>query len=105
MQLEALLTQLGYNNDEAMLEQLKRTLNATDGLEPSSIITLNDHLKPHLCFVALSSSNDRFKIKNVATIPQIRDEVENIITNWAQKHKLQLEKINETTHYIIGKIS
>ena len=66
MDHNALLTQLGYNIDETTTEHMRRILNNTDGLLPKSVIELNDHLKPHLCFVAMSGSEDRLKIKNVA---------------------------------------
>ena len=68
MDHNALLTQLGYNVDETTTEHMRRILNNTDGLLPKSVIELNDHLKPHLCFVAMSGSVDRIKIKNVATL-------------------------------------
>ena len=51
---------------------MRRILNNTDGLLPKSVIELNDHLKPHLCFVAMSGSEDRLKIKNVATVKEIK---------------------------------
>ncbi|CAD7289760.1 hypothetical protein LMG7974_01843 [Campylobacter majalis] len=103
MNYNALLAQLGYNTDEANIAHIKRILNNSDGVEPTDVITLNDHLKSHLCFVALSSSEDRLKIKNVATIPEIKQQVEQIIQNWSIKNKILLKKINETTYYIIGK--
>lgn len=103
MDKTALLTQLGYNTDEANITQLERILNNTDGLNPQSVISLNDKLKPHLCFVAMSSSEDRLKIKNVAQVDEIRLVVDEIILNWASKNKLNLKKVNETTYYILGK--
>ncbi|AQW80521.1 hypothetical protein CPIN17260_0166 [Campylobacter pinnipediorum subsp. pinnipediorum] len=102
MDHKGLLTQLGYNTDEANEAQIKRILNNTDGLEIKQVLELHDHLKPHLCFVAMSGSEDRLKIKNVATIEEIRQNVENIIQNWAKKYKMNLKKINETTYYILG---
>ena len=55
MDHNALLTQLGYNIDETTTEHMRRILNNTDGLLPKSVIELNDHLKPHLCSVVVSS--------------------------------------------------
>lgn len=103
MQVKALLTQLGYNTDEASIARMQQIINNTDGLDIQSIITLNDHLKPHLCFVAMSSSADRLKIKNTTKVEEIKNEVDEIIDSWAKKYKMRLEKINETTHYILGK--
>ncbi|EAU01243.1 MULTISPECIES: hypothetical protein [Campylobacter] len=103
MDHNALLTQLGYNVDSATGEQMRRILNNTDGLEPQSVVVLNDHLKPHLCFVAMSGSEDRLKIKNIATIGEIKQRVDEIIDNWSKKYKMKLKKINDTTYYILGK--
>lgn len=104
MDHSALLTQLGYNADDVTIAQIKRILNNSNGVSPEQIITLNDHLKHHLCFVAMSGSEDYFKIKNVATAEGIKQEVEDIIKNWANKHKIELKEINDTTYYILGKI-
>ena len=27
----------------------------------------------------------------------------NVIENWAEKNKINIKKVNETTHYILGK--
>ncbi|MDO5045714.1 type II secretion system protein [Campylobacter sp.] len=104
MELEALLNQLNYGVNETTLNQLKRVLNNSSGISAEQIVTLNDHLKPHRCFIAMSGSEDYFKIKNVATSDEIKKEVEEIIQKWANKHKINLKKVNETTHYILGKI-
>lgn len=104
MDHNALLTQLGYNVDEPTTAQIKRILNASDGVTAAQIITLNDHLRPHQCFVAMSSSVDRLKIKNVANLPETRALVDKIITEWASKNKIELEKVNETTYYILGRL-
>ena len=52
----------------------------------------------------MSGSEDRLKIKNVATVNEIKERVDEIIKNWANKYKMELKKINETTYYIMGKI-
>lgn len=103
MDLIALLNQLDYEANEVTLAQIKRVLNNSSGIETEHIITLNDHLKPHRCFVAMSGSEDYFKIKNVATASGIKEEVENIIQTWANKYKISLKKVNDTTQYILGK--
>ena len=104
MDHNALLTQLGYIVNETTTEQMHRILNSTDGLEPKSVVELNDHLKLHLCFVAMSGSEDRLKIKNVATIQEIKERVDEIALSWANKYKMDIKKINDTTYYIMGKI-
>ncbi|WXG20434.1 type II secretion system protein [Campylobacter concisus] len=91
MDHNALLTQLGYNIDETTTEHMRRILNNTDGLLPKSVIELNDHLKLHLCFVAMSGSEDRLKIKNVATVKEIKSvlmrssKAGQINTKWISK--------------------
>ena len=99
MEISALLNQLGYNENDATASQVKRILNNCDGLNLSSIITLNDHLKPLGGFVAMSGSEDVFKIKNASKTPGAL----NVIENWAEKNKINIKKVNETTHYILGK--
>lgn len=100
MEISALLNQLGYNENDATTAQVKRILNNCDGLNLSSIVTLNDHLKPLGSFVAMSGSEDVFKIKNAGKTP----DALNVIENWAEKNKVNIKKINETTHYILGKV-
>lgn len=99
MEISALLNQLGYNENDATTAQVKRILNNCDGLNLSSIITLNDRLKPLGSFVAMSGSEDVFKIKNAGKTP----DALNVIENWAEKNKINIKKVNETTHYILGK--
>lgn len=99
MEISALLNQLGYNENDATTAQVKRILNNCDGLNLSSIITLNDHLKPLGGFVAMSGSEDVFKIKNADKTPGAL----NVIENWAEKNKINIKRVNETTHYILGK--
>ena len=99
MEISALLNQLGYNENDATAAQVKRILNNCDGLNLSSIITLNDHLKPLGGFVAMSGSEDVFKIKNASKTPGAL----NVIENWAEKNKISIKRVNENTHYILGK--
>ena len=104
MEISALLNQLGYNENDAIIAQVKRILNNCDGLNLNSIVTLNDHLKPLGSFVAMSGSEDVFKIKNAGKTPGAQSDALNVIENWAEKNKVNIKKINETTHYILGKV-
>ena len=104
MEISALLNQLGYNENDATIAQVKRILNNCDGLNLNSIVTLNDHLKPLGGFVAMSGSEDVFKIKNAGKTPGAQSDALNVIENWAEKNKVNIKKINETTHYILGKV-
>ncbi len=99
MEISALLNQLGYNENDATAAQVKRILNNCDGLNLSSIVTLNDHLKPLGGFVAMSGSEDVFKIKNAGKTSGVL----NVIENWAEKNKISIKRVNENTHYILGK--
>ena len=103
MEISVLLNQLGYNENEATTAQVKRILNNCDGLNLASVITLNDHLKPFGGFVAMSGSEDVFKIKNAGKTPDAQSDALNVIENWAEKNKINIKKVNETTHYILGK--
>ena len=47
----------------------------------------------------MSGSEDVFKIKNAGKTPGAL----NVIENWAEKNKINIKKVNETTHYILGK--
>ncbi len=108
MQKDAILVQLGYGVSENSLAQLDRVIKNTKDFDylQKHILALHETLKPHLSFVALSSSRDYFKIKNEAKSEELRDEVNEIIRKWATKYKVKLEKVDgKETYYIIGKES
>jgi c-di-AMP phosphodiesterase-like protein len=102
---EALLTQLGYSVNEATLAQMDRIVKNTKGFEhlQKHIISLNDALKPHKAYIALSNSHDFFKIKNEAKSAEIVKEVDEMIHKWAEKYKVKLKKVDKKeTYYIVG---
>ena len=102
---DALLIQLGYSVTESSLAQIARVIDNTEGFEhiDKHLITLHDHLQPHLSFVALSSTKDYFKIKNEAKEPHIAQEVNDIIAKWAEKFKVRIEKVSgKETYYVLG---
>ncbi len=105
MHRQAILTQLGYSVSENTLAQLERVIANTVGFEhvEKHLITLHDALKPYYSFVALSSTKDYFKIKNEAHDTEMVDEVNEMITKWATKYKITLEKVPyKNTYYVIG---
>lgn len=105
MQTEAILTQLGYSVTPNAKAQLERVINNTIGFEhiEKHLISLHDTLKAHHSFVALSSNKEYFKIKNEAVGAEMVDEVNELITKWATKYKITLEKVpNKDTYYVIG---
>lgn len=105
MQKQAILTQLGYSVTPNAEAQLERVINNTVGFEhvEKHLIGLHDALQVHHSFVALSSNKDYFKIKNEATSAEEIAEVNEMISKWAAKYKITLEKVpNKNTYYVIG---
>lgn len=102
---EGLLTQFGYSVTPASLEQARRIIGNTKGFEniQRHLVALNDKLKNYLGFVGLSGSKDYFKIKNTSPDEEIRKMVEDTIKQWAQKYKIEIQKVpNKETYYVIG---
>ena len=102
---EGLLTQLGYNVDESSLKQLKNIEVNTPGFEniKKHIISLNDHRKHLDSYVAMSNSNPYFKIKIDTNNENFLNEAKEIIKKWAEKYKINLQKVEEKeTYYILG---
>lgn len=105
MHRQAILNQLGYSVSDNTLAQLERVIGNTAGFEhvEKHLITLHDALQPFHSFVALSSNKDYFKIKNEAGDAQRSAEVNEMITKWAEKYKITLEKVpHKDTYYVIG---
>lgn len=98
---EALLRQLGYSATSGTQEKLKLIIEKTKGYEDIKrhLLALHDNLRPHNSFVALSSSQDFFKIKNENN-SEVASEY---IQKWADKYKVNLEKVEDSeTYYITG---
>ncbi len=105
MQRDAMLTQLGYAPNEALLSQLKRIENNTTGYEKiqKHIMDLHDHLKVDGSFVALSNSEDCFKIKIEASSPELAEEAHEKVKHFSDKFKVTVSKLdNKETYYISG---
>ncbi|MSN95648.1 type II secretion system protein [Campylobacter sp. FMV-PI01] len=106
MSEEGILVSLGYVLNDATLLQLRGILSKCDftNSELESIINLNDKLKIHGAYIAMSNSNDYFKIKNQPENDREKESVRDIIFAWANKHKINLEKVqNKETYYILGR--
>jgi hypothetical protein len=103
---EAILTQLGYPVNEALLKQLESIIKNTVGFNKFAkhLISLNDHLKHMNAFVALSNSERYFKIKcSEDDSDEIKQEFSQKIVHWAKKYKVELKQLqNKNTYYIIG---
>ena len=105
MYRDAMLTQLGYKPNEALLTQLKTIEANTPGYEKiqKHIMDLHDHLKVDNAYVALSNSNNYFKIKIESSTPEIAKEAHEKVVHFSGKFKVKVQKVeNKETYYIIG---
>lgn len=105
MQREAMLTQLGYVPNDALMKQLQRIEENTVGYEKiqKHIMDLHDHLKIDDAYVAMSNSNDFFKIKIESLSPEIEEEAHEKVRHFSEKFKVVLNKLeNKNTYYIVG---
>ncbi len=105
MQRDAMLTQLGYAPNAALLTQLEKIENNTAGYEKiqKHIMDLHDHLKVNNGYVALSNSNDYFKIKIDAPTPELAAEAHEKVQHFSEKFKVNLKKLEQKeTYYILG---
>ncbi|MCD6433461.1 MAG: hypothetical protein J7L21_05405 [Sulfurimonas sp.] len=105
MQRDAMLTQLGYMPNEALISQLERIEKNTVGYEKiqKHIMDLHDHLKVDGSFVALSNSEDVFKIKVEAESEELSKEAHEKIKHFSDKFKVDVNKLdNKETYYIVG---
>ncbi len=102
---DAILKQLGYTVTDSALAQVEKVIKNTHNFEQveKHLITLHDQLQAHLSCVALSSSKDYFKIKNLAQGDEMIQEVNEMIAHWSEKYKIALEKVSgKATYYVIG---
>ena len=103
---EALLTQLGYAVTTQSIEQIKRTIDNTNGFENFSkhILAIHDEMAHIKGVVALSNSKDVFKIKGSEdTSKEIQEEFKELIQHWSKKYKIQIEQVGKKpTYYILG---
>ena len=105
---EVLQSQLGYSNNDNILEQIEERIKNTKDFNQFSkhIISLNDKLKHINGYIAISNSEKFFKIKcdeiiNKDIIKQFDEEVK----HWADKYNISLEKLkNKNVYYILGKV-
>ena len=105
MEHEAMLKQLGYIPNDALLAQLKKIESNTPGYEKISkhIMDLHDHLKVHKGYVSMSNSKEYFKIKLSDVSEEEQQEAKEKIEHFAEKFKVDLEKVEGAqTYYIKG---
>ncbi|MEA3371436.1 MAG: hypothetical protein U9Q40_08860 [Campylobacterota bacterium] len=100
-----MLTQLGYAPNDALLNQIEKIENNTTGYEKirKHIMDLHDHLKVDGSFVALSNSEDYFKIKIEASSTELAQEAHEKVKHFSDKFKVKVNKLkNKETYYILG---
>jgi len=105
MQREAMLVQLGYSPNEALVKQLEDIEKNTPGYEKiqKHIMDLHDHLKVNNAYVALSNSNNNLKIKIESPTLQLAQEAHDKIKHFSEKFKVSVNKLeNKETYYIEG---
>ena len=103
---EALLTQLGYTRNEQTLKQINDIIENTKGFEKfvHHIPSFNDALAVEKGYIAMSNSENHLKIKceedpSADNLSAFND----LVQHWADKYKLQIEKVaNKNTYYILG---
>lgn len=106
MNEDGILTALKYSVNASTIAQLRAILSKCDFDENElhRIVTLNDKLAIYGAYIAMSNSNDCFKIKNEAKSDDAKNAVRELILSWSDKYKLKLEKIDtKETYYIVGR--
>lgn len=105
MMNEAILRQLDCIPNEALKEQMERIVNNTKEFEKieKHIMALHKQLKVDGSYVAMSNTEDYFKIKIEALSPELNKDAHEKINNWADKYKIDIIKVdNKDTYYIKG---
>jgi hypothetical protein len=105
MHTEAMLTQLGYVPNDALIKQLRRIEENTNGYDKiqKHIMDLHDHLRVDDAYIAMSNTNDYFKIKVESKSSDIAQEAHEKIKHFSDKFKVTLNKLdNKDTYYIVG---
>ena len=105
MNNEAMLKQLGYAPNEALLNQFDRIVKNTTSFEKikKHILDLHEHLKVDDSHVAMSNSEDYFKIKIEAPSPERTEEAIEKVNHFASKFKVALQQVEgKNTFYILG---
>jgi len=106
--IENLLVQLKYPVNEATTKQLEAIANETNEFFTiaNHLFTLRDNLAPVNGLVALSNSVNRIKIKSLSNSESEIKKFEEIVKKWANKYKVNLQKVEgKNTYYILGKHS
>ena len=102
---EAILRQLDYIPNEALEEQMARIIQNTlsfDKVE-KHIMELHKQLKVDGSYIAMSNSEDYFKIKIDAPSVELTQEAHSKIKHWSEKYKVGTTRVDQKdTYYIKG---
>ena len=103
---EVLASQLGYGKNQNSIAQIKKVMDNTPSLDKFSkhIISLNDLLQHLNAHISLSNSVDYLKIKcDGNDSKELDDEFYEVVSHWANKHNIKLQKVeNKMVYYILG---
>ena len=102
---EAILRQLDYIPNEALESQVDRIIKNTTDFEKieKHIMELHKQLKVDGSYVAMSNSEDYFKIKIDAPSPELTEEAHEKIQHWSEKYKVEMARVEKKdTYYIKG---
>jgi len=97
MQRDAMLKQLGYSPNEALLSQMGRIIENTKDFNKFSqhLPSFNDALAIEKGFIAMSNSENHLKIKcDEDTNADNLSAYTELVHHWADKYKLELKKVN-----------
>jgi len=103
---EALLTQLGHAHNKQSIQQMNEIIKNTKDFHKFSphLPSFNDALAVEKGFISMSNSKPYLKIKcNADSNADNLSAFEALVSHWANKYKLNLEKVaNKNTYYLLG---
>ena len=105
LQNDAILKQLGYVPNEALLSQIEEIKNNTHNYEKieKHLLDLNEHLKVNNSHVAMSNSENYFKIKIGSLSDECKVEAFKKIDHFSDKFKVDIERVEgKDTFYVLG---
>ena len=102
---EAILRQLDYTPNDALKEQMGRIVSNTKAFDKieKHIMALHTQLKVDGSYVAMSNTEDYFKIKIDTLNSELKDEAHEKIKHWSEKYKAEISRVQgKDTYYIKG---
>lgn len=106
MHYTPVLVSLGYNPNDALKEQVRRCIEDAGLSVPDldKIAALHEDIQVFKGYVALSNSEDVFKVKCEATDPTMLKDFNITVYNWSQENGFKVKKLDgKEVYYITGK--